>query len=227
MVTDIFCDRIPGDEDYLKLELFQHLRELNIIPEDLFLGEEEDPINDIYHNLVEYLITPREKSLTHILEGLSMNDRIKLQTFFCTAKAELVDKLLFSSKAVTAQNIIDNLKFSQTIGDDYLNYLTPVQKVFQMETLPEFLRAKEKENPDFLKYFLKLVTGLPFINYGNPKIGVCFTNLNNDNKMSLPVSHTCEQEIAFPKEAYDANIDTLREKLTLAVECGHSLITIK
>ena len=202
MVQDLFGDKTPTGSDYPSTQLFSHLKELEWACGD----------NDNIRTLAEdYLIDGRSHALNSIHEGLTLDDEVELRHVFAAGDLQLIDKILSSSPQVTAELIIQNLGSNKIVDGNQ-------QKIMD-ETLPDLLRKKEqKSGPEYLRAFLKHVTGLSYMNRGNPKIVICFESLADGYKMALPEAHTCEQELVFSLGAYDANVESLEYYLDRAIQ---------
>ena len=204
MVQDLFGDKTPKESDYPSTQLFSHLKELK------WACGDNDDIRTVAE---EYLIDGRSRALNSIHEGLTLDDEVELRHVFAAGDLQLIDKILFSSPQVTADMIIQNLGSNKIVDGN--------QQKFMDETLPDLLRKKERESgSEYLRAFLKHVTGLSYINRGNPKIVICFESLAKGPaaEMALPEAHTCEQELSFPLGAYDANVESLEYYLDRAIQ---------
>ena len=210
LVQDLFGEKTPKESDYPSTQLFSHLKELK------WACGDNDDIRTVAE---EYLIDERSQALNSIHEGLTLDDEVELRHVFAAGDLQLIDKILFSSPRVTAEMIIQNLGWNKIVDGKKADRLDGNQQKFFYETLPGLLREKEKEpRSEYLRAFLKHVTGLSYMNRGNPKIVICFESLANGSEMALPEAHTCEQELSFPLGAYDANVESLEYYLDRAIQ---------
>jgi hypothetical protein len=210
LVQDLFGEKTPKESDYPSTQLFSHLKELK------WACGNNDNIRTVAE---EYLIDGRSHALNSIHEGLTLDDEVELRHVFAAGDLQLIDKILFSSPRVTAEMIIQNLGWNKIVDGKKADRLDGNQQKFFYETLPGLLREKEKEpRSEYLRAFLKHVTGLSYMNRGNPKIVICFESLANGSEMALPEAHTCEQELSFPLGAYDANVESLEYYLDRAIQ---------
>jgi hypothetical protein len=220
LTTDLFCDRKPTDSDYAALALFSHLKEL-----DWSIAILQD--HDVRKTAEESLIDGRKIALGSIIEGLTLYShnrrrtgcQIDLRWVFGAGDLLLVDSILFTSPSVSATEIIQRLRFvtlyKQTRRDDDLN---ETQQRFRDDTMPALLRKKEAtEGEAFLRAFLRHITGLSYINKGNPAINIVFERLAGGEESALPEAHTCEQELGIPWGAYEAKLELLEHYLDLAI----------
>ncbi len=216
----MFCDRKPTDSDYAALALFSHLKELDwsiAIIQDL----------DVRKTAEESLIDGRKAALNSIIEGLTLYShnrrnigcQIDLRWVFGAGDLQLVDSILFTAPSVTADEIIQHLCFvtlHQNMRRD--DDLDGTQLQFRDETMPALLRKKEAtEGEAFLRAFLRHITGLSYINKGNPTIYIVFESLASGDETALPEAHTCEQELGIPWGAYEAKLDLLEHYVDLAI----------
>jgi hypothetical protein len=212
LVQDLFGEKTPKESDYPSTQLFSHLKELK------WACGDNDDIRTVAE---EYLIDGRSRALNSIHEGLTLDDEVELRHVFAAGDLQLIDKILFSSPQVTAELIIQNLGSNKIVDGEKADRLDGNQQKFMDETLPDLLRKKEQESgSEYLRAFLKHVTGLSYINRGNPKIVICFESLAKGPaaEMALPEAHTCEQELSFPLGAYDANVESLEYYLDKAIQ---------
>ena len=88
--------------------------------------------------------------------------------------------------------------------------------------MPALFRKKEasEDGKAFLRAFLKYVTGLSYINKGNPCISIVFEDLEDEegDESEVPESRICEQELAIPLNAYGASLELLEDILDEAME---------
>lgn len=212
---DLFCDRKPSEMDYPVYELFPHLKEL-----DLLKGYQEFfESGDLLREGADIrLIEGRSRALHSILEGLTLDSKVKFHLFFGGKEVQLLEKIIFAPPMVTAKMIIDELDYCilDTNGERSKDF-SQVQETFANETMPGLLLKKEAlpGGPEFLRNFLRHTTGLSYINRKKSKIIICFENLQMDT--ALPVAHVCEQELCFPLAAYGADMDSLENYLDIAM----------
>jgi hypothetical protein len=164
------------------------------------------------------LIEARSRALHSILVGLTLDARVEYHVFFEGKEVQLLDEILFAPATVTAKMIIDELEYCILSDTGRSGDFNQVQHTFKTETMPGLLLKKEAlpKGAEFLKGFLRHTTGLSYINRRNPKIQICFEELQLDT--AFPVAHTCEQELCFPLTAYEADMDRLDYYLDIAMK---------
>ena len=146
-----------------------------------------------------------------------------------------IDQFFFATKDITFEDffernengeLTDEFSFVTHVdlGEDYIWKDKEKNSQYQwyfMNELKKWIKTTKKEN---LGKFLFFSTGQSYIPdievHKDFKVLVEFNN-ELENEDHLPHAHTCVNTIKFPEGAYEGNLETLTNKLELAIaECS-------
>jgi len=228
----IFRGIYPGDEKYRDTDVFDHLVQITSFnlkgmigqPLELFNGIDRGGLvtedNLFKEAIPSFFVESRKLAIDALIEGVTLNGKVKVQTIFRIMPLKVVTTLGFSNPKITADDLIAVLKRAEQEFAQFAKESLRSQKMFFEETLKNVLRASDES---FLKDFVSFTTGLKFLpceGAGNPR-SVILIEFSHSNEEQLPYSHTCDNAIVFPCHAYNCSEEMLKSKLEKSFELSN------
>jgi hypothetical protein len=144
---------------------------------------------------------------------------------FLGIPSEVIDAMLFAKQGVKAEDVISALTVDY-IDSYYIEMKRTVARIENDGTvsghLPDLLRRKESEDPDFATKFVEFATGCPYLphyrSHPDFKITIEFNRDESKHDDSLIVSHTCVKTVKLPGKAYNGDMEKLEQKLMESIE---------
>lgn len=143
---------------------------------------------------------------------------------FAVMPIEAVNILLFSRQEITAEHVIESLcpvykdrNDNVFAGNGNQKAVLEVYEEQGKKTVGLLTDILKENGQDFLHGFVRFATGLQYIPRERFQIWVEFNYNQLKDEASLPQSHSCDQILVLPGDAYNGKIETLQKKLQQTV----------
>lgn len=135
--------------------------------------------------------------------------KLTLELIFSSVPVDYMDDMLFAKQTVDVEDVIGCLE--PVYKENGIQFIAEQLKILskrddgiRLGFLPDLLRAKTKENPNFATQFLEFATGSPYFPQNNSTFNILveFNHKESKSDDCLMVSHSCANTIKFPGSAY-------------------------
>lgn len=189
-----------------------------------------------------YVLETRFKAINSILDGLTLNNRIKIHAFFDHRPLEVFDGSLFSGTSFSVQDVTDLLWVNcdyegleseslEKIVDSHSKFLKDLKMAIlelseEHSMYKQISKAKEisssTKSSSFLVDFVYFMTGMEYLPslQAIPDFKLLIEFEFKGDQEILPTGHTCHNTITFPSTVYGNNYEMIKHKLCLAVRYG-------
>jgi len=136
-----------------------------------------------------------------------------------------INRIIFLKQTVEIDDVISILTPDYSEGVDPI-LLEAQKSVLRLNVytgkaegvLVDVIDRLAQERPFFLNEFIRFVSGYDFIPHTGFQIKVEF-NPQEMGADHLPVSHSCDNTLKFPGQAYDGNAEILEKNLLTSLRC--------
>lgn len=184
-----------------------------------------------------YVLETRFKAINSILDGLTLNNHIKIHAFFDHRPLEVFDGSLFSGTSFSVQDVTDLLCVNcdyageERFIDSHSKFLEDLKMAIlelseEHSMYKQISKAKEispsRKNSSFLVDFVYFMTGMEYLPslQASPDFKLLIEFEFEGDQEMLPTGHTCHNTITFPSTVYGNNYEMIKHKLCLAVSYG-------
>lgn len=167
-----------------------------------------------------YLIETRRQALDAILDGLTLDGHMNIQSLLRSKDISVINDLFFSKSSFSLKDVQELLEIQYDEGQEQMYIemgIVPKHLKF-LDQLKDALAELSAENESLLTNFVHFMTGMEHLPnvQARPdfRLKVGFNESSND---ALPTGHTCYNEIDFPFMVYNNDYSVIKHKLATAI----------